>query len=112
LRIRGNTVFYSSTPSRSSMTLLKLKVRCFRCLKEVDKMETRPVESISKDPRYECFSCFKKDLPQRGIPNRMVHHELYCERCRYKFRSKSPICPYCNKSDQLESAKITVYDLL
>ena len=94
------------------MPVLKLKVRCFRCNQEVDKLEARQVESVSPQSRYECFPCFKKhhnaakkvaDAPQR---------EFYCERCRYKFSSKTIMCPYCNKDDQLHKGKVTAYDLV
>lgn len=95
------------------MAVLKLKVRCYRCNKEVDKNEARPMPSLDKQGRYECFPCFKKtSMAKKPKPNTEKRYDLFCDRCRYKFSSKTLICPYCNKDDQLHKGKVTAYDLV
>lgn len=94
------------------MAMLKLKVRCFHCGKEVEKLETRPVEGVTKEVRYECFPCFKKHAPRKMGNEKGEKKSYYCERCRYQFYSHTALCPYCSKSDLLESGTLTVHDLL
>ncbi len=93
--------------------MLKLKVQCYRCGKEVEKADAREVESVSKEKRYECFSCFKRYNPRRfKVGEELQKREYYCERCRYRFHSRNMLCPYCNKADRLVEGKISVQELL
>ncbi len=95
------------------MPILKLKVRCYKCNKEVDKLEAKEVPSIGTMARYECFPCFKKVAQaKRPKANTERRFDLFCDRCRYKFSSKTIMCPYCNKDDQLHKGKVTAFDLV
>lgn len=78
-------------------------------------METVTKKSVNGELRYECSECFhryRRDPLLAGIEEAQVKKEYYCERCRYKFHSKSGKCPYCSRSDQVIGGKVTVMDLL
>lgn len=96
------------------MVVLKVKVKCVHCNAEVEKLDARKVTPSLSEQRYECFSCFKRNKPLVwGFGDRVQQkHEYYCERCKYKFSSKSALCPYCSKGDRLTSGKISAKDLL
>jgi uncharacterized CHY-type Zn-finger protein len=81
--------------------MLRINVRCFRCNKEVDANKTRKIEGIN-EPRYECFECFKRhnrDPLLGGIEKVVDKRNYFCGRCKFKFKNKTGICPYCNKDD-------------
>ncbi len=95
------------------MGILKIKVPCFRCGKDVDKIGARQLLSPTEGYRYECYSCFKKDLaPDRRAVKPPQKEIYFCGRCKYKFVSRFSVCPYCNKSDNLEKTTVTTSDLL
>ena len=95
------------------MPLLKVKVRCFRCGKKVEKVEARESYTADSQPRYECFTCFKHNLPRRfKVQDEVEKKEFYCARCRYRFTSRVPTCPYCDQDDRVLPGKISVHDLL
>jgi len=96
------------------MVYLKVNVKCFRCRKEVEKTQAREMASITKEPRYECFACFNKNKTQPwGFGDKMKYKkEFYCLRCKYKFKRRGNLCPYCNKEDSVIRGNITVHDLL
>jgi len=96
------------------MPVLRIKVDCFRCKKKVDKGSALPIKTISKEPRYECYNCYKRNKTSEwGFGDEVnFKNKYYCQRCNYKFKSKKSICPYCNQSDLLVKGKITVHDLL
>ena len=96
------------------MTIIRSRVQCFRCKKSVDKSDTLVIKTITKDPRYECSQCYKRNRTKPwGFGDEMSYKkDYYCERCRYKFSSKKDVCPYCSKSDQIEGGNITVKDLI
>lgn len=96
------------------MTSLRVQIECFCCNRLVSKSESLLIKSTAKSSRYSCSECFKKN--KRFFSNsskRMSEKkELYCERCKYNFISKSWDCPYCNKPDLVSEANITISDLL
>ena len=96
------------------MALLRIRVKCFHCNKEVSEAEALPVKSVTNKTRYNCYLCYQKHKTHPwGFGDKIpVKKELYCERCRYKFISKKEICPYCNKEDLVMGANVTVKDLL
>ncbi len=97
------------------MTILNLKVNCFRCRKEVSKSEVREVPSINPDKRYECSSCYnkyKREPILAGMEAPAIKKEFLCVRCNYHFKSKIQVCPLCSKSDYLTGGVVTVKDLL
>ena len=90
----------------SSMVLLKMKVQCYFCRNEVDKLTARQLETDRREPRYECFACFKK-----GLQNK-TKQQYFCEKCKYRFLARSAICPYCNQRDYVSLGKLNTSDLL
>lgn len=96
------------------MAVLRLNVKCTSCLREVPKLEARQIPSLTKEPRYQCFLCFKRHQPiQWGQGDEMKpKQDLYCERCNYHFKARKEKCPYCGKTDRLSGGKVTVRDLL
>lgn len=96
------------------MVLLRVKVSCTKCKRRVEKLEARTMTSSLGETSYECFDCFKKARTPRWGSSEGIKmtREMFCQKCRYKFKSSVPICPYCNESDYLESGKLTVQDLL
>ncbi len=89
------------------------KINCFRCQKAIDEAKARFLDTVNNERRYECFACYQKSR------NGYLHHEttavkreLYCERGRYKFLAKQPVCPYCSKDDAVILAAVSVHDLL
>ena len=97
------------------MTILKIKVDCGRCKKSVEKTQARLVDTPKGSKRYECLSCFKKN---RAILLGLEQEEpkfkqdMFCGRCKYHFKSKNVVCPYCNDSDYIVRGDISVGDLL
>ncbi len=76
-------------------------------------METRQVAASGKEPKYECFECFRKTKPRGAATGREeARYTLFCERCRYKFTSARKLCPYCNDSSHLETTVITADELI
>ena len=96
------------------MVVLKSKVLCFRCNKAVNKIDTVKTISTTGEPRYQCSSCFKKAKTTNwGMGDKIpVKIECFCQRCRYKFKSTSGLCPYCNKTDMVIKGKVKAKDLL
>ena len=91
------------------MPVLRIPVECCRCNKMVEKANARFLTRVKNERKYECFSCYKLN---RNKHKEFVKRELYCERCRYKFKSKKLLCPYCNRSDNVVKGEVTVKDLL
>lgn len=89
-------------------------VKCFRCNTLVEKGSAIILRSVSKKPRYSCYGCYVKQKRFTwGFGDEIpVKKELFCERCKYKFTSKRPGCPFCSKSDRVIESNITVKDLL
>jgi uncharacterized CHY-type Zn-finger protein len=97
------------------MTQLRTKVQCFRCSKKVDVNITREIKTLSKESRYECFRCFQKNKREpllAGVEKPLIKKEYICERCKYKFKSKKAVCPYCNKNDYVTSSNVSVKELI
>ena len=97
------------------MVVLNLKVKCFRCRQEVGQHDARILPSVSKDSRYECYTCYKRNKREpllAGIEAVPLKKEYLCERCNYRFKSKIQACPLCNKPDYLIGGTVTVKDLL
>lgn len=86
------------------MPMLRTKVNCFKCGSSVDKNETYLYQVTDRENRYECYACFKA--------SRTAKRELFCGRCKYKFKARLPICPYCSKSDEVIEGTLSVQDLL
>ncbi|MBI2102375.1 hypothetical protein HYT55_00925 [Candidatus Woesearchaeota archaeon] len=95
------------------MAIVRARISCFRCQKSVDKTDTRFFDTVAGTRRYECFPCYQKSrngyLPHTESKDK---RELYCERCKYKFMSRVPVCPYCSKDDSVIKAQVTAYDLV
>ena len=113
--LRGNNNFLYSIIFLMKMTVLRARVSCFRCRRPVNKLSTITNKSINGEFRHECSECFRKakrDPLLAGIEEVKQKKEYYCERCRYRFHSKSGVCPYCSRTDQVIGGKVTVMDLL
>jgi|SRR3989338_548979 len=97
------------------MSLYSAKVQCFGCGKAVDKSATFTSLNAARDLRYQCPSCYIKNkddiLGTNKIPE-AVKREFFCGRCKYKFKSKASLCPYCSKQDQVLEQVHSVKDLL
>lgn len=97
------------------MVVLRSRVTCCTCQKPVDKFDTRLMPADDGQRVYECFICFKKKragilvIPDQDMQTKQ---DLYCERCKYKFRSRKYDCPYCNKGDMVVAGKFSVSELL
>ena len=65
-----------------------------------------------KEKRYVCYGCYK--VAQQGSGSKQAEGKVgyMCDRCHYKFKSHTASCPYCNKSDKVRSAVVSVHDLL
>ena len=96
------------------MAVLRIKVNCSSCEKRIDKAQALPVKSVNNEKRYECYNCYRRSKSGSLGTNEevKVKEPYFCQRCKYKFKSKKSICPYCNKSDFLVKGKVTVHDLL
>jgi len=97
------------------MATLKLMIKCFRCRKDTGKHDARVLPSISKEPRYECYDCYRKNKREpllAGVESPPIKKEYLCEKCNYRFKSKIEACPLCNKADYLVGGVVTVKDLL
>jgi hypothetical protein len=96
------------------MVVLRSRVLCFRCNKPVSKIDTVKTISNTGEPRFQCSNCFKKAKTSNwGMGDEIpVKSSCFCQRCRYKFKSQSGLCPYCNQKDLVVIGKVTVQDLL
>ena len=97
------------------MSLYSAKVQCFGCGKAVDKSGTFTSLNASKELRYQCPSCYlrnKDDLLGDNKAQAPLKRELFCARCKYKFKAKSMLCPYCSKEDQVVEQVHSVKELL
>ncbi|PIZ51631.1 hypothetical protein COY27_02860 [Candidatus Woesearchaeota archaeon CG_4_10_14_0_2_um_filter_33_13] len=96
------------------MVVLRSRVVCFRCNNPVNRLDTVKTASKNGEPRYECSVCYKKQkTAQWGVGDEIpVKAECFCQRCKYHFKSKSGLCPYCSQKDLVIKGKITVHDLL
>ncbi|MBU0459681.1 MAG: hypothetical protein KJ597_04330 [Nanoarchaeota archaeon] len=97
------------------MAQIKITTRCFRCRQEVDRNNVRTYPTLSKEPRYECYDCYRRNKREpllAGVEAVPLKKEFLCERCNYRFKSKLKMCPLCSKGDYLIGGTITVRDLL
>ena len=97
------------------MNLYSAKVQCFGCGKAVDKSQTFTSNNASKELRYQCPGCFKNkkvDIFGTAGETPALKKEFFCGRCKFKFRSKSTLCPYCSKEDQVIGQVHSVKGLL
>ncbi len=96
------------------MNNLRVTTQCFRCQKEVHPSQARSIISVTKDERYECFDCFKRNKIDPLLPPEKIKPKkgCFCERCKYRFMSAKSVCPYCNKDDMVVVGNVTVKDLL
>ena len=95
--------------------VLKVKVPCYRCHEEVDKLQARQLDPSSATKKYECFDCFKKFNLTPSVVRRAgsgAGYKLYCERCKYKFTSNKNLCPYCSKADYVVKRPDDVLELV
>ncbi len=90
------------------MVVIRSRVNCFRCGEAVDRTATLLLSS-SFEKKYECYGCYKQN--KTGMSTK-VKQELFCGRCKYKFKSKGALCPYCNKDDLVMSPHFKIEDLL
>jgi hypothetical protein len=96
------------------MPVLKVKVKCWRCGKNVDKSDTVETNLQNKDRRHQCYSCYKKNKSLCwGFGDKIkVKKEWFCERCKYKFKAANTTCPYCNRSDYVTKARVFAAELI
>ncbi len=89
------------------------KVDCAACETKVDKMQARAV-SIGGVRKFECFECYRKTKNSSLVITKEhnVKLDLFCARCKYKFKSRDPLCPYCSKSDMVGRADVSIRELL
>ncbi|MEK6900109.1 MAG: hypothetical protein AABX05_03215 [Nanoarchaeota archaeon] len=97
------------------MVLPTTKVQCFGCGKSVEKALMFSALDASKEMQHQCSSCYRERksdiLGEKKIPA-PVKKDFFCGRCRYKFKGKTMICPYCSKEDQVIKQANSVNDLL
>ncbi|MEW5896257.1 MAG: hypothetical protein AB1668_01065 [Nanoarchaeota archaeon] len=92
-----------------------MRVTCFRCKCPVDEISAVQVKTVTNERKYECVSCNKKSktplwsLKGGEVP---VKKALYCAQCKYKFSSKSTVCPLCGNSDNVMKADVSMKELL
>lgn len=97
------------------MSFGQLKVTCFRCKCPVDDISAVQVKTITNEKKYECQSCNKKNkTPLWSLKggNVLVKKALYCAQCKYKFTSKSTVCPLCGDDDNVMKADVSMKELL
>ncbi len=94
------------------MAVLRAQVSCFKCKRNVDRSQTLFIGSNGIEKQYECFNCYKNKNNPRQVDHTGEKIDLYCERCNYKFKSRTNICPYCSKTDKVSSGNISIKDLL
>ncbi len=95
------------------MATIRARVNCFRCGIPVHKAETILIKTLTNEKKYECYSCYKGGkMSTWGGKKTKVKQELYCQRCKYKFRSKTSLCPYCNKDDFVTFSNVKIEDLI
>jgi hypothetical protein len=75
------------------MGFLRIYVECFKCSSIVDKTQTILRDSIEK--KYECYNCFRNVVSEK---HDNVKRDYICEKCKFMFKSRRKICPYCSKS--------------
>lgn len=87
---------------------------CITCGKKVDVAQSRVVSTSLGKSKYECFGCYKanKNSILAPAPGKMEKLNLYCARCKYKFKSRELLCPYCSQGDLVVRSDISVRDLL
>ena len=95
------------------MPVLRAQVSCSRCQRNVERSQTLFVGSNGAEKQYECFNCYKnKNNTVREVNHTGDKIDLFCERCNYKFKSRTNICPYCSKTDKVTTGNISIRDLL
>ncbi len=98
------------------MAVIPQRVNCSVCYETVLKAEARVLSAFDKNPRYECFNCFKRKTlspPRNQEPIQLNEKvDLFCSSCKFKFKSKRLACPYCGKKQYLMQSEITTDDLL
>lgn len=95
------------------MAIVRARVNCARCRNPVDKSQTVLGRNSAYDKEYVCFHCYNigKHLESRDDERPRVKVDLYCERCKYRFKGFSTLCPYCNSSDMVSKGDVTMKDL-
>ena len=94
------------------MPVLRSKINCYKCKRPVDRSQTLFLGTIGEERRYECFTCYKQKGKERVEDPMSEKINLYCERCNYKFKSRTSLCPYCSKSDKVVSGDVSIRDLI
>ncbi len=95
------------------MAYLRVKVQCFRCNNDFEKTEVRTIKGVTQDPRYQCFPCCKNQRePLLANEKTKRKFDLYCQMCKYNFKSKAMLCPYCAKEDYVIVDDVKLKDLL
>lgn len=98
------------------MAIVHARVNCIRCAKMVDKSETILLPSTGNDKKFICFGCYKAEKPRTPRwsmgQETKAKDEYFCGRCKYKFKSVNPSCPYCSQTDAVVKGNITMKDLL
>jgi len=90
------------------------KAICVTCGKNIDVAQSRVVSAVSGKNKYECFGCYRtsKNSLMAPPPSKAQKLNLYCARCKYKFKSRDLLCPYCSQGDLVVRSDISVGDLL
>ncbi len=97
------------------MALLKSMVYCSSCERQVEKNDALLDSSFKSERRFLCFTCYKMNKQEVAVNlnSSKVKKEYFCAKCKYKFKSLTPKCPYCGKSDSTDNnRKITAEELL
>ena len=79
------------------------------CDQSIQKIDSVLIDAANV--QRACYPCFKNNKMLFKI-QQGFKQEMYCERCKYKFSSKSLVCPYCSKGDRIVKGNMTVRDIL
>jgi len=95
------------------MPVVQARVNCSRCKNPINKAQTIFSRNSYNEKEYTCFNCYNinKNLSMNMENEQKSKVELYCERCKYRFKSRTSNCPYCNTSDMVSKGNVTMKDL-
>ncbi len=98
------------------MALSNAKMQCFGCGKSMEKAQMFSTLDSSREMRFQCSGCYKHNktdfMGEKKAVAAPTKKEFFCGRCRYKFKAKSTLCPYCSKEDQVVEQLHSVKDFL
>ena len=96
------------------MVILRARVKCLECDKSVGKTDTLLVRTLAGEKRYKCYSCYQRKSNKHWSIKTGVQEkqDYYCERCRFKFKSRTPVCTYCSMEDRVVRGEFQLKDFI